>query len=411
MTVVVRGSVIEAVLPDAEVSAELIETAESVDLTGRYLLPGLIDTHQHLATPPDREKAQAWLRRQIFGGVTAIRDMADDLRQISDLTRAALVGEIPAPDIAYAALMAGPGFFADPRTWQVSQGLEPGGLPWMKAIDSASDIPTEVTLARGTSAAAIKIYADLQADLVREITEQAHRQGLQVWAHAAVFPSRPSQVVASGVDSISHAQMLGYEFATDAELISYASKRPPMPETFDDEPTAEIARLLDEMRDRGIILDATTSMWDSVETAGRPTRDADRRAAIAFTGQSHRAGVDVSTGTDYETPLDDPYPSLHRELRFLVEEVGMSTTEVLRSATAVGAKALGQQRLMGSVEPGKLANLLVLTADPTADIRNIGQIAFVVKRGRRFHPQDRTGGSLTTEAASAAEVLATSPKG
>ena len=100
--------------------------AEVVDLAGRFVIPGLVDSHQHLATPPDRAKAEAWLRQMVYGGVTAIRDMADDLRQVGDLARACLVGEIPGPDIHYAALMAGPGFFDDPRTWQVSQGETPG---------------------------------------------------------------------------------------------------------------------------------------------------------------------------------------------------------------------------------------------------------------------------------------------
>jgi imidazolonepropionase-like amidohydrolase len=296
--------------------------------------------------------------------------------------------------------MAGPGFFADPRTWQVSQGLEPGGLPWMKAIDSASDIPTDVTLARGTSAVAVKIYADLPSDLIERITAEAQRQGLLVWAHAAVFPTRPSQVVAAGVDSISHAQMLGYELAGDGELSTYAGKRPAMPTVPAGNPVPEIAGLFAQMRERGTILDATVSMWTSVETVGRPTREADRRAAVGLTAQAHRAGVDISTGTDYETPAADPYPSLHRELLFLAEEVGMSPIQVLRSATLVGARALGQQDVMGTIEPGKLANLLVLNADPTADIRNIGRIEFVLKRGRRFCRDDRpAGGARTSDAA------------
>ena len=81
----------------------LPDGAEVVDLGGRFVIPGLIDSHQHLATPPDRVRAEAWLRRMVYGGVTAIRDMADDLRQIADLARACLVGEIPGPDIRYAS--------------------------------------------------------------------------------------------------------------------------------------------------------------------------------------------------------------------------------------------------------------------------------------------------------------------
>src|SRR6478736_9429451 len=145
------------------------EGAEVVDLAGRFVIPGLIDSHQHLATPPDRAKAEAWLRRMVYGGVTAIRDMADDLRQVGDLARACLVGEIPGPDIRYAALMAGPSFFDDPRTWQVSQGETPGTVPWMQAITAESDLVIGTALARGTHASAVKIYADLSAERVAAV--------------------------------------------------------------------------------------------------------------------------------------------------------------------------------------------------------------------------------------------------
>src|SRR3546814_11972330 len=87
----------------------------SGDLYGRIVIAGLFDSHDHLAATPNRTRVEAIRRRQLYGGVTAVRDMADDLRAVGELARASLVGEIAAPDIYYAALMAGPPFFADPR--------------------------------------------------------------------------------------------------------------------------------------------------------------------------------------------------------------------------------------------------------------------------------------------------------
>ncbi|HEV8407123.1 MAG TPA: hydrolase, partial [Sphingomicrobium sp.] len=116
MAVITDGERIAAVLPDSSLSAAQLEHVHVVDLTGRFLLPGYIDSHQHFATPPDRPEAEARLKRDIYSGITATRDMADDLRLMADVTRAARIGEIPSPDINYAALMAGPSFFVDPRT-------------------------------------------------------------------------------------------------------------------------------------------------------------------------------------------------------------------------------------------------------------------------------------------------------
>ena len=87
--VVTDGEKIVAVLPDRNLTEAQLKAAQQVDLTGKFLLPGFIDTHQHLATPPNRPVAELQLERLVYSGVTAIRDMADDLRQISDLARAA----------------------------------------------------------------------------------------------------------------------------------------------------------------------------------------------------------------------------------------------------------------------------------------------------------------------------------
>src|SRR3954452_12575190 len=178
MAVVTDGERIAAVVPDKALGAAQLAGAQKVDLSGRFLRPGLIDSHQHLATPPDRPAAEASLRRALYSGVTAVRDMADDLRQVGDLARAARVGEAASPDIYYAALMAGPSFFADVRTQAAALGPEAGKVPWMRAVDASTDLGLAVAEARGTSASAIKIYANLPAPTVAAIVAEAHRQGV-----------------------------------------------------------------------------------------------------------------------------------------------------------------------------------------------------------------------------------------
>ena len=115
MAVIVRGDRIQRVAPDAQLARALPAGATIVDLSGRYLLPGLIDSHQHVATPPNRRRAEALMRRDLYSGITATRIMADDLRAVAELARAAHVAEIASPDLVYAALFAGPSFFDDPR--------------------------------------------------------------------------------------------------------------------------------------------------------------------------------------------------------------------------------------------------------------------------------------------------------
>ena len=211
MSLLVRGERIERVWKEGSIAFKLSPDTKVVDATGLYVLPGLINTHEHLATPPNRRYAEAQMKRDLYGGITVVRDMADDLRQVADLARASRVGEIPGPDIYYAALMAGPEFFEDPRTRAVSAGMTPGKTPWMQAIGPDTDLVQAVAMARGTAASAIKIYADLPGETVKAITAEAHRQGIPVWAHAAVFPASPAQVLDAGVDVVSHVCMLAYQ--------------------------------------------------------------------------------------------------------------------------------------------------------------------------------------------------------
>jgi imidazolonepropionase-like amidohydrolase len=147
-----------------------------------------------------------------------------------------------------------------------------------------------------------------------------------------------------------------------------------------------------EMRRRDIVLDATL----------RAYREADRRAtapggrpyhctldlAARLTDQARRAGVTIAAGTDGFTPREDGWPALIEELELLVDRAGLTPMQAIRSATAIGALTVRQQDRFGTIEPGKIANLVVLAADPLADISNLRTTLFTVKRGRRFDRSD-----------------------
>lgn len=388
MDVIVEGERIKQVVPDADLDPDLLQKAKIVDVRGRFLMPGMIDAHVHLATPPNRRQAEAVLRRDIYGGVTAVRDMADDLRAVGDLSRASLVGEIAAPDIYYAALMAGPAFFTDKRTAQTSAGGVPGYVPWMQAVTEGTDLPLAVAQARGTFATAIKLYADLSPNMAARITAEAHRQHMKVWAHATLYPAKPSDVVAAGVDAISHACLLIRE--PMARVPGWTEPRPTAAlAEFRDGKNAALARLFTEMARRGTILDATIWAY-SADTAGSttmpplPPGSCDDTIGGAITGQAYRAGVAIDAGTDNVADWTDPWPDLFHELSALSVKAGMPNGAILQSATLIGARAAGQERDMGSIEPGKLANMVVLARDPLIDLNNLKSIVMTIKRGRLF---------------------------
>lgn len=390
MTVVTRGERIEAVVPDAAVSPDMLKGATVVDLTGRYLLPGLIDSHQHIATPPNRRRAEALMRRDLYSGITATRIMADDLRSVAEMARAAVVGEIASPELHYAALFAGPSFFDDPRTLAVSAGIQPGTGAWMQAIDAKTDLPLAVARAKGTGAAAIKIYANLPADLIAKITAEAHRQGMQVWAHGMVFPTPPAEVIAAGPDVVSHSCYLAYQ-AVEQRPATYQQRVVIDPAPFIARSNPVMGGLFATMRERGMLLDATLRVYQEGEKrakAGGPPAYCSLDLAAALTEQAHKAGVEISAGTDGDTEAGAPYPGLFDELELLVGKAGFRPAEAIRAATLTGARAMGEEASMGTIAAGKLANMVVLARDPLTDITNMRSVVMTVKRGRAYQRQD-----------------------
>lgn len=395
MAVIVEGETIRSVKPAASLTAADTDGADIVDLDGAYLMPGLVDSHQHMATPPDHPRALAQMRRDLYGGITAVRIMADDLRAVGDYARASAQGEIVAPDIYYAALMAGPDFFDDPRTAAAARGVKPGTAPWMQAITPETDMPLAIARAKGTSAIAVKLYDNLHPAELKRITAEAHRQGMFVWAHGMVFPSAPEDVVAAGVDVISHTCYLAYQ-VMNPRPTTYKDRRPVETEKLQGGDNPVMAKIFRDMAAKGIALDATIRVYREMDDRyaanpkmKQPYCTADLAATL--TKQAYDLGVKIVAGTDVVPPRETAFPALYDELVLLNEKVGMPAGAVIRAATFEGARILGQEDTFGTVEAGKRADFVVTGSDPLASLANIRDIRFTVKRGKRYDRGDYQG--------------------
>jgi imidazolonepropionase-like amidohydrolase len=183
---------------------------------------------------------------------------------------------------------------------------------------------------------------------------------------------------------MSHACSLGHAVAGTPG--SYQSRTPMDDKPFlgADNPTVEA--LLRRMKAQGTILDATTSIYAQVRPGGRPGL-CSAAMSEALTRQAFKAGVTISAGTDWVAPAGDPWPTLHHEMAALAK-AGLPLGEVIKAATLNGARAVGAQDETGSVQAGKLANLIVLAKDPTADLENLKSIELTVKRGREHRRAD-----------------------
>jgi imidazolonepropionase-like amidohydrolase len=404
MAILVRGQTIAAIGPASSLKPP--EGAAVVDMKGRYVVPGLINVHEHMNTPPKASYTIAMMRRELYSGLTAVRDPADDLRLLSDISRGALMGEFPSPDIYYAAMFAGASFYADSRTWASSAPHQPGKTPWMQAIDDKTDLKEAVAMARGTSATGVKIYADLPGRLMAPIVKEAHRQGIKVWAHGMVFPATPEDLVRAGVDSMSHVCYMAYQ-AVKVRPPTYASKADyPLPAAlFADGNNPDMAAVFKGMAKKGILLDQTLYIYrprpprpPAPGQAAAPPQQlrglpADQRCgfeqAVSLTRQAWKLGVPISTGTDgLSTPWPEPYTALHVEMEMLETNVGMPPLEVIRAATLNGARTIGLEKEMGTLEAGKLANMVFVEKNPAETVANLKSVIVTVKRGRPYWRKD-----------------------
>lgn len=354
------------------------------EVAGSFVIPGLIDSHVHLATfdRPDNI-LQAILRNALLGGVTTVRDMGGNAERVLQFARRADPANALSPRIYASAVFAGPRWFGTYDSTRVaywSGGSPKGQAPGVREIDERTDIAAAVRASKALGVRGIKLHCGLSPAQIERIGRDAKAQGLLVWAHAVSEPSLPLDVLASRPTSVSHSDMLvwtavqsGAEgLRTRAErtrLIS--SVRPDAP---------EMQTLYRRMvRDR-ILLESTLivmQLGDVVNGRFGPLGDV-QAWSVAATRAAHRAGVGIVAGTD---AIGLQTPNIHTEMQVLVSQVGLTPLQAIQSATQHGARALGLADSTGTITVGKWADLVVLRADPSVDIRNTQTVQAVMRGG------------------------------
>lgn len=376
-TVLISEKIILDVFADNE--KKIPDSFTVIPMKGKYLLPGLINSHVHVATDPsgihNREHTLDELKKMLFSGVTSVRDMAGDARTLAGLSRDASTGDINSPNIYYSALMAGPKFFSDPRTALSSKSGVVGKMPYMLAVTDSTNLPLAVAEAKGTGASGIKLYAYLSPGLVNKILTEANKQGMLVWAHAWLQGARPSDLIKAGAVSISHAPLMIYE---KMDSIPFSWKNNIHPDKFWDDSIPNLSSLFQLMKTHHTIFDATLltyKQWGMEDSSMQYDYEIARR----ITTLAYHAGVEISAGTD-----DDQEEFVQKEMELLVSDAGFTPIDAIIAATFNGAKLLHIDRRYGTITPGKVADLLVLDKNPLKDISNIEAVDLVLKAGRIF---------------------------
>ncbi len=395
--VVIQGNRISSVgeLPGG-VNLEDTDKVDVIDATGQWIMPGLIDGHCHLSFGMPAVQGYASARGTINPGFSAIR-AATNAQTIlrSGVTSVSIPGgtwfiEVGLRDAINAGLIEGPRIYTAGRFIITYGSIADSEPSWVGApehtygvlANNVTDMITEVHRQTKHGVDFIKLadstWGDTQTIAKEEISavvEEAHRRNARISIHSRGAGSTKAAAEA-GVDWIMHADL-----ATEAELYAVAEAGVRIMPTM-----TFLFEALEVGKEKG----RSDAELDIIK------RNADNAVTVLQTARS--LGVQVMSGTDTGNSPVMPYGVLHaHEAEVMVKFGGYTPLEAITASTKDNAYSVGMEGELGVIEAGKLADLLILDADPLDDIRVLQggkHLNSVIKDGRRVdlsaQPEDET---------------------
>jgi imidazolonepropionase-like amidohydrolase len=391
MSVLIRNGHVVRTAKDSALKAP--EGAEVIDAAGRFLMPGLWDNHQHFFNNDGA--------LDLANGVTSARDMANDTDEFPARVARFDDGSELGPRVFKAGIIDGTGPLAGPTKMRV---------------DSVAEALKDVNWYAGHGYGQIKIYSSVKPELVPIIADAAHAHGLRVSGHVPAFMSA-QLFVEAGADEIQHLNFIVLNFLFDTVKDTRGTTRftavaQHAGELGPDNP--KVQEFIGFLKAHHTVLDPTMGIFQRL-FSGDPAAVTPGLEAIVprFPPQIRRtmlsgalappkgqeaayreafpamlrllkalndAGITVIPGTDALSG----YSLLH-ELELYVR-AGIPAAQVLRMATLTSAQVIGADRERGTIAAGKLADMILIDGDPTAQIEDVHKIAVVIKGGRVYDP-------------------------
>jgi imidazolonepropionase-like amidohydrolase len=373
-----------------------------VDLSGKTVMPALIDAHMHMGFENmngwagrnyTRENVIDTLERASYYGLGAVFSAGTDPVELAQsIQRDQASGKVAGAKFVFAAGAGPPG--AGPNA-QLLKELAMFPVSPVHGITGDADARALVRTVKAQNIPIIKVWVTDRGGTqpktapaaYRALIDEAHKNGMRVFAHATDGLADAKDLARAGLDGYIHAVLdADAEFAamakkndafvTPAQGLGLRGNIPGLTPWFEDPFFQEAAPPATVERYRQQQAKLPAPQPGALTLQQRYDRVA-RMITVLRDG-----GVRIAIGTDSGATPDYPpgYP-VHREMDIYVKG-GMTPEQVLVAATKSGAEALGLQKEMGTLEAGKLANLLVLDADPRGDILNTRKIARVYLQGK-----------------------------
>src|ERR671917_473778 len=351
-----------------------------LNLTGKYVIPGLFDMHAHVAGVRKNSYNQNFsenaLKMLLDYGVTTIRSPAGPTNQSIALKHNVSEGIIEGPEMFTAGvLLNGP---------QIA-------IPFVEAqISTEEQAREEVRLQAAAGVDFVKLYVGLPPNLVKAAIDEAHNQGIRVIGH--LYMTSWTDAANLGIDALTHG------VPVNPFLLPSGDKQEQFLENgggpFEhflwldlvDLNSTEIEDMINALVENDIPVDPTLSIYEAILRENRQgfsnLQDQLRWAKVLeLTEIMYNKGVQILSGSDIPNFGLIPGASLHNELELLTE-AGIKPLEVIEIATNNGAEALGIDNRVGTIQSEKQADMIILTLNPIENISNTKEIEAVIVDGR-----------------------------
>lgn len=379
--VIIDGDRIVAAGPRA--TTKVPPGATIVDVSGKSILPGLWDMHAHFEQV---EQGVAYLA----AGVTTVRDLGNVLEFVTGVRDAIASGAGLGPRLLVDGLVDGEG--------PASLGME--------RIASIKDIVPMLDRLQKAGCLEVKIYSSIAPDLVRPIAAEAHKRGMRVTGHVPTGMN-VLEAIDAGFDGVNHLPMILSPIFPSAQMAKLSREERLQKLADLDLASAPVQRIVKTLSAKKITVDDTLALYElfghSAEENARnepgiaklprelqgtipgssdaPSKLVEPAFAkyIALLGELHRQGVTIVAGTDIAVMGH----SLYRELELYVR-AGFTPMEAIQAATLVPARVMKMDKELGTIEPGKRADVIIVAGDPLTDIHAIRNVVTVVARGKSY---------------------------
>lgn len=409
MTVIIRGNQIATIKKTDSVDPH--ENAQVIDASGKFLIPGLWDSHVHLFNhitvgPPN----EYYFPLFIANGVTSIRDMwvkFDEIQQVQKWRNAVDRNELVAPRIQAVGTMVD----GENPIWENSD-----------TVADAEEARQMVDKIKAAGMDFVKVYWNLSHDEFLAIADEAKKQKIPFEGHVP-FAVRADEASDAGQATIEHLTEIPMTCSNNEEKlravdpeawnVSYDQK---LVDSYDSKKCSDLFAhfvkngtwqcptlvmfyklaadrniMLNDPRLKYVPADQRENWKSFIENLKKRNRKQIEygtnqwKLNMKLVSEMHAAGVNFLAGTDVSTDNSYIYPgfSLHDELSHLVD-AGFTPMEAIQSATRNPAKFMGKLNVLGTLEGGKIADMVLLDANPLEDIRNTRKINAVILNGRIF---------------------------